>query len=429
MDVHKKNSYCRSIGDIGELPNILQKENQTMSTIPDETVIEKCLAIVNVQNYRHPFADHGSNKLFTGKAISILIDAILRQHDTLDDVAENLKSKNAFKELIGLDSIHGSTIHRKLECIPTDFLQGIAESILEQIHHHYKKGDVQSLGALRIVDSSQISLPEVFGKWAYTSKDKNSVKIHLRLVMMNEETTYPDKVICTTGAVSDSEVAVDLVLDPDATHVMDRGYINYHLFHEWTAKSIKFVTRVKQNSKLTVLSERLVPDGTNILSDSDVTIRDPKTGENYTVRLVEYEDEEGKNYRVVTNRWDVSALGVAEIYRMRWKIELFFKWLKQHVKLVKLYNHKQVAVWNQIWLAIIAYGLCEIIKIQTKTNLTTWQVLKKMRHYWFDTWEHFKKVLHRNPTRSSKGRKKKGKPGRKRKYPKKYKPVKIVANS
>ncbi|PTY76103.1 hypothetical protein B5V89_19015 [Heyndrickxia sporothermodurans] len=74
---------------------------------------------------------------------------------------------------------------------------------------------------------------------------------------------------------------------------------------------------------------------------------------------------------MVTNRWDITAEQVAEIYKQRWQIELFFKWIKQHLKLVKLFNYKPEAVWNQLWLAMIAYALSEIIKIKTRVNKTT----------------------------------------------------------
>lgn len=93
---------------------------------------------------------------------------------------------------------------------------------------------------------------------------------------------------------------------------------------------------------------------------------------------------------------------------------------------MKLYNRKPEAVWNQIYIAMIAYGLCELIKIQTGTTKTTWEVLKTLRIYWFDSWEQFLNALNREPSRTSKGRKKKGKPGRPRKHPRKLKAVKFM---
>ncbi|WP_156324430.1 transposase, partial [Bacillus sp. FJAT-27251] len=189
---------------------------------------------------------------------------------------------------------------------------------------------------------------------------------------------------------------------------------------------LQFVARVKGNSKLTILSKRDNTEDSNIVLDAEVQVKKPKTDEMLSLRLVEFLDEEANKYRVVTNRRDLTASEIAEIYRQRWKIELFFKWIKQHLKLVRFYSHTKEAVWNQLWLAMIAYGLCELVRIQTGSKKSTWEILKFLRQYWYDTWDNFMGALLREPSRKSKGRRKKGKPGRPRKYPKKLKTVQIV---
>jgi hypothetical protein len=397
------------------------------NSIPEETVIEKCLKILDVALYRHPYRDHGSKKLLTGKAILLLVDAQLRQYDSLWEISENLRAKKALQQLTQLDSIHESTIHRKLEDLPTEVLQELCASIFEEIHGKYReKKGLSSLGKLHIIDASKIVLPKKVGEWAYCTKHENSIKIHLRYIVADEKTAYPDHFVLSTGAVSDQEGAVELVVDANATYVLDRGYINYSNYLSWTKDNIPFVARVQARSKLKVLEERAVPTDSPIIRDADVEVKVPKTEETFILRLVEYNDDEGTLYRVVTNRWDISAYEVSEIYRHRWKIELFFKWIKQHLNIVKLYNRKPEAVWNQIYIAMIAYGLCELIKIQTGTTKTTWEVLKTLRIYWFDSWEQFLNALNREPSRTSKGRKKKGKPGRPRKHPRKLKAVKFM---
>ncbi len=399
-----------------------------VNVLPNSRVVEKCLRLLNLENYRHPYLDHGAKKLLAGKAILLFVEAFLHQRLSLWDMEENLKSKCSLQDLVELEGVHSSTLYRKLTKLPTDFLQDLAVNLFSQIDQHYRKnGNIQTMGKLRIVDSTEIRLPNLAGEWAYASKEKNGVKIHLRLVVLNEHTSYPDKVICTTSGVSDVEMAVHLVVDRDATYVMDRGYINYHLYQEWIQKKIKFVVRLKGNSRTKILKEREVPSGSSIIRDADVEIYDVKNDKYFKVRLVEYKDEQNRIYRILTNRWVRTAEQIAEIYRQRWKIELFFKWMKQHIKMVRLFNYKPEAVWNQLWLAMIAYALSEIIKIQTKTKRSTWQVLQLLRHYWNDSWELFLQALFREPTRNSKGRRKKGKAGRPRKHPKKLKSVKIVS--
>ncbi|WP_066175869.1 IS4 family transposase, partial [Bacillus marinisedimentorum] len=351
--------------------------------------------------------------------------AQLHQRESLDSISENLRANEDFQAFLEIDPVHPSTLHRKLERLPIDYLKSLYESLVVQVgKHHASKCGLPDIGVLNIIDASEIRLPGR-AKWAYASKEKNGVKLHTRLKLIDLKTTLSDKVVPSTAAVSDKEAVEHLVDDKNATYVFDRGYIKYHLYHQWDQDGIHFVARVNANSRLSIVSEQ-VTDKESILTDAKVVIRDPEQDQSFYLRLIEYVDDKQRKYRVVTNRWDLEASDIAEIYRLRWRIELFFKWIKQHLKVVKWFNHKPEAVWNQIYIIMIAYALCEWIKILSETTKTTWEVLKLLRHYWFSSWERFMEVLHRRPTRSSKGRKKKGKPGRPRKHPKKYKPKKVI---
>lgn len=395
--------------------------------LPNSTVVEKCLCLLKLENFRDPYLDHGAKKLFSGKAILLFVEAFLHQRGSLWDLEENLKAKDNLQELTELEGIHSSTLYRKLEKLPTSLLQDTAIKLFSQIDGHYtQKISTMEAGRLSVIDSTEISLPEKAGEWAYSSKTKNGVKIHLKLAVLDEKTYYPEDAILSTTGVADKEVSIDLVIDRDATYVMDRGYINYTHFHNWMERKINFVVRVKGNSRTKLLTEHSVPSNSRIVRDAEVEIHDIKNDRKFPLRLVEFLDEKDNKFRILTTRRDLSAEQVAEIYRMRWKIELFFKWVKQHLKLVKLYNHKPAAVWNQLWLALIAYGISELIKIETGTKRSTWQVLKLLRFYWHDSWDRFIQALNRKPTKPSKGRRKKGKPGRPRKYPKKMKTVQII---
>lgn len=400
------------------------------NNIPNLSVVEKCLQILDLKDYRHPFVDHESKKLLTGSAIMLLVEAELQKHESLEDIEDNLRAKPTIQSLTGLESIHASTVYRKIERLPFNLLQDICEDIFQKINKHQAKKESNSnIGKLDILDSSQISLPKKAGEWAYVSKDKNSIKLHTRLAVFDDEgTTCPNKVIYSTGAVDDKEVALDMVTEKETTYVVDRGYINYHHYYLWKKDEILFVARVKANSKLRVIKEHSVQPDSHVTLDADVEIKDPETQEFFTLRLVEYQDDQKRPYRVVTNRWDLSPEEVVEIYKRRWLIELFFKWIKQNLNTVKLYSHKPQAVWNQICITMIAYGLVELIKIETKTKKTNKEVLRKLRHHWHADWEKFLEELFRPPSRKSKGRRKKGKSGRPRKYPKKMKAQKLVIN-
>src|SRR5690606_3783924 len=115
-------------------------------------------------------------------------------------------------------------------------------------------------------------------------------------------------------------------------------------------------------------------------------------------------------------------------YKKRWLIELFFKWIKGHLNSLKFFNHKPEAVWNQMYISMIAYALCELIRMETNSKLTNWEILKRLRLSLLLPWDLFEAELHRRPTRTSEGRKKKARRGRPRKHPIKRKPIHIIHN-
>lgn len=408
------------------LPKPIQKEKTVGNSIPKKSVFKKCFDELNVETFRCPFQDHGAKKLLSGQAIVLMIEAQLQQRESLDDIAENLRSKEELQQYLNLDSVHASTIYRKLEKLPRDYLKSLYLRIVSNLSsRHRKKLGLTNLGVLHIIDSSEVKLPNR-AKWAYHQRHKNGIKAHTLLSVFDEETTLAQNVITSTSAVSDQEAAIYLINEDDGTYVYDRGYINYHLYHQWEKSSTNFVARVKASSKFKIFNEQPIDEVSNISRDAEVQVKDPKTDECFTLRLVEYIDEKKRTYRVVTNRWDLEASDIAKIYRLRWRIELFFKWMKQHLQVKKWFSTKPEAVWNQLYIILITYALCEWIKLITDTSKTLWQILKKLRHYWFQSWSDFFEALNRKSTRTSKGRIKKGKRGRPRKHPEKYKAVKII---
>lgn len=396
-----------------------------MSSISNISVFEKVLSLLSIENYRCPISDTYAKKLLSGQAILLFIEAHLRQLNSLEDIADNLKAEDQLKSYLGLESIDGSTLCRKLGSLPTDFLQKITQSICEQMTSGKKK--YSYLGAkLGIIDSTEISLPKKAGEWAYCSSNKNAVKVHVLYEWIHDDIQYPKDFVSSTAAVSDQEATVYLIRDKRTTYVFDRGYINYSLYRDWVLNNVRFVARIKANSKTDIIEEYPVKEDSYIIRDAKVEIIVPKSEEKVTLRLVEYKDDNGILYRVLTNRWNMPPNDVAEIYRRRWAIELFFKWIKQHLQTIKWYSFHPDAVWNQIYIAFIAYGLSELIKRKfSDTKKTLWGILKKVRRYWFHTWDKLVQVLYRKPEKPSKGRKKKGKIGRPRKHPKKMKAVKM----
>lgn len=400
-----------------------------MGNIPNHQVICKCFNLLELGNERDQTLDFRAQKLTAAKLVKLMIEAQLRQHCSYSIIAEHLRSSASFQQLVDLESISPSQISRKLRALPYTYSQTLFLNAIRKLQQLTKdhKG-IPGLGRLGVIDSSELTLPSVAGQWAYCSKTKNAVKMHTRLIVTDSDTVFPDRIVASTADVADAEVVMDLVVADDAIYVMDRGYIVYRNYKVWSEQNIRFVARIQKRNKTVVVHERPVPTASNVLRDADVKVSFTEHGEvvDVLLRLVEFTDDEGNHYRVLTNVKELSAEQISEIYRHRWMVELFFKWIKQHLKLVKLYSVEPEAVWTQMYLALTAYALVLIIKLETGTPYTPWKVLQWLRLYIDNHWEAFLQALFRPPTRSSKGRQKKAKRGRPRKHPVKLKGARMV---
>ena len=374
-----------------------------MDNVPNSTVICQCLKMLSVNTSRDKELDYRAQKLFVGSSILMFIEAQLQQRHSYYEMVEHLVANDTFQKMLGLESISISQLSRKMRQLPTTELQNLFFSLLKKIKELTgdRRGVSAQIGKLKVLDSTEITLPPILSKWAYCSRSNHGVKMHTSLVIADAKTMYPDHMIATTKDVADHEVAKYFTVEQDATYVMDRGYQVYDHFKYWVDRRIKFVARVKQNSRLSIVEERDLPKRKKgFIRDADVTMPDLPT----KLRLIEFKDDQGRTYRLVTNRWDLSAHQIAEIYRHRWQIETFFKWVKQHIRLVKPHGYSVEAIWNQMYIALIAYALCLLIKLQLQCKQSVWQLLQLMCIYADRSWECFIAALYRKPTRTSKGR-------------------------
>lgn len=396
-----------------------------MDNIPNETVICQCLRLLDLEKYRSWFVDHRSQKLFSGAAIQLFVESQLCQRQSFDEMAEHLNANSSLQRLTGLESISASQLSRKLKALDTASLQDLFVHLVSRIQalqpeaHGLKK----RIGVLHLIDSTKLTLPPILSKWAFCSQTNCGIKMHTRFVVGSPEAMYPDRIIASTQDVSDHEVVLELAVDQEATHIMDRGYPKYEHLEQWVKNKIRFVIRVKENSRLKILTTRDIPvRATRIRLDADVQLPD----RDVVVRLVEFEDEQNRRYRVVTNRWDVSAQDIAQMYRNRWLIELFFKWIKQHLRLVHVYGYTEASICNQLYLALIAYAVCLIVKLEQQASQSIWKLLQLIRIYADAPWKKWMAAVNRKPSRSSKGRQKKK--GRRPQVPKKsQKPKKVFS--
>lgn len=212
-------------------------------------------------------------------------------------------------------------------------------------------------------DSSTIKLCLQLCPWARLHHDKGGVKMHTLLDLCGSIPTF---IYLTEAAVHDSKTIGLILVEPGSYYLMDKGYVDFkQLFNHFHRRQAFFVTRAKDNMKYEIVEERLVDKQTGVISDVIIRLTGQKTSKWYpdTLHMVVYEDyATGNVYRFLTNDFTHSYLTIAELYRERWQVECFFKWIKQRLHIKSFYGTSQNAVFSQIWIAICDYLLLAIAK-------------------------------------------------------------------
>ncbi len=353
--------------------------------------------------FSSPLLNYEYDKLSVYALMKVFVAAQLDKWESYDDMEEKLRANPDFCRSIALPSISGSQLSRRINALPTEYAQQLFQRVVHIIQDMTKghKGINKAVGRLKIVDSTHLKLPPALCDWAFVTKGWNVVKMHTRIVVVSEDISYPDKIIPSTGNVGDVETGELLVEENNATYLMDRGYPSKKNVTAWVDKGINFVVRITKRITATPI-ERYECQHLSVLTDAKVQCSYSKKA----LRLIEFTDEAGTLYRLLTTRWDLPAEQVMDLYRHRWMIETFFKWVKQHLRLVKIWSTKPQGMWNQMFLALAAYGLALILQLQMKTKKKLWHFLRLMRTYMYKPYDAFKEALFRKKSKTTRGRQK-----------------------
>ncbi|WP_276358473.1 IS4 family transposase [Cohnella caldifontis] len=382
-------------------------------SVPDSTTIRQCLSLLPLADFAAPFLDHHVRKLQSAGLIKVFIAAQLGHWDSLRRIQLELEADSTLQQEVGC-TVSASQLCRRIEDFPSCVLEALCHAGISRIRQTAASHKKLPKEPLFIVDSTNLRLPHQLADWTYVTKHRSGVKVHTRLAVLSDGSSFPDRIVPSTGKVSDYEGSGLLVVDPNATYIMDRGYVSYKRMDQWLVQKCRFLIRVKERHQLRQVLEEYPtdPSDPNLLRDAIGYLGSPSSSVpmEHPVRIVEFHDEQGRLYRIATSRFDLSAREVADLYRQRWQIELFFKWMKQHLKFAKLYSYKPQAVWNHILLAMIAYNLVFLLRMQTRAPKTTWEVLRLIRVYAFRSWNAFLEALSKRPSGKTKGRQKRKDP-------------------
>ena len=254
----------------------------------------------------------------------------------------------------------------------------LAQTLIKRARLLYRNDDLgleleQTVYAL---DSTTIDLCLKLFPWARFRRAKAAVKLHTLLDLRG---SLPVFISISDGKMADVRVLDELVLEAGAFYVMDRGYVDFQRLYRFVLASAFYVTRSKSNLQFNRLESRRVEEGTGIRSDQIVWLRHRSSARQYPdkLRRIHYVDPEtGKSLVFLTNNFELPALVIALLYKSRWQVELFFKWIKQNLRIKHFFGNSDNAVKTQIWISICVYVLVAIIKKELKLELSLSSILQ-----------------------------------------------------
>jgi hypothetical protein len=304
-----------------------------------------------------------------GQFVAMLFCHLGRAH-SLREITGGLRSCEGKLKHLGISAPSHSTLAYANEHRPWELYQHVFLKLFSrcQIQVKIGKKKFRFKNKLISLDSSTIDLCLEMFDWARFRRTKGAIKLHL---LLDHDGYLPSFAIITEGKVSDVKVAHQFHFDPGTIVVDDRGYNDYALFGKWTAQGVYFVTRMKENALYEVVGEKNVPQNRNILKDELIEFKDPKARGKcpYPLRRIEAFDPNKKEVLVfLTNNLDLGATTIASIYKDRWQIELFFKALKQNLKVKTFVGTSANAVKIQIWTALIAMLILRFLQLRSKLN-------------------------------------------------------------
>ncbi len=227
-----------------------------------------------------------------------------------------------------------------------------------------------------VIDSSVIDLCLSLFPWARMHHGKGGIKLHTQLDLRG---SIPCVIRITDARTSDATFLDCLVIEPGSFYIMDRGYVDFGRLHRFTEALAFFVVRGKRNLKYQRLDYRPAERSTGLRSDQTIRLADPNTSKKYpaVLRRIHFFDAETQHRLVfLTNNFQLDALTVARLYKWRWQIELFFKWIKQHLRIKAFYGTSPNAVKTQVWIAIATYVLVAILKKRLRLGRSLSEILQ-----------------------------------------------------
>ena len=325
---------------------------------------------------------HGNYKVKSFSCLDQFLSmafAQLTYRESLRDIEVCLRSMRSKLYHIGIrGNIARSTIANANENRDWRIYADHAQVLINIARKLYRNDDfgVELKETVYALDSTTIDLCLSLFPWARFRKHKGAVKMHTLLDLRG---SIPSMIWITDGKVHDVNILDKLIPEPGSFYIMDRAYIDFFRLYSLHQCSAFFVTTAKSNFQFKRIYSHKVDKSTGLRCDQTIRLTGSKSVQYYPEKLrrISYVDKETLNrYVFLTNNFVLSALVIAILYKCRWNVELFFKWIKQHLRIKKFYGNSSNAVKTQIWIAISTYVMVAILKKQLKSELSLYTILQ-----------------------------------------------------
>ncbi|MEG1636829.1 MAG: IS4 family transposase, partial [Cellulosilyticaceae bacterium] len=361
--------------------NIIAKSHHPRRTLTMNnyiTLFEKFIGLIDWKLLQACAIKHNTDfktrSFFTHEHLASMIYFHVCEHDSLRHLNQSIQDNLSHI----LPYVSNSTLsHHNNNRDYKVFIPVMEKLIKTALQTLTKDERLAKFGTTKMIDSTTVSMCLTFFEWAKFRSTKSGFKMHTSI---DGATGIPDKIIFSNAACHDRTKMDELMTDKETIYICDKGYIDYERFDKYTAGGIYFISRLKDNAKITIVEELPITysdEKDGLLSKESTIVFDKKVrlGSEYinqtkkTYRIVKITDPTGKELTFVTNVMQFASEEIAWLYKRRWDIELFFKWIKQHCKIKNLIGHSENAVRLQMITGIITYLLFRL----------TWEIVPQVK--------------------------------------------------
>ena len=305
--------------------------------------------------------------------------AQLTWRESLRDIETCLRAHSAKLYHLGIrGGVARSTLADANETRDWRMYQDFAVSLIQTARKLYAEDSfgVELQHTVYALDSTTVDLCLVLFPWARFRKHKAAIKLHTRIDLRGNIPTF---IHISEGKLHDVNIPDQIPFEAGSFYIMDRGYIDFARLHVLHQAQAFYVTRAKSNLQYRRVYSRPIDKTTGLRCDQTIILTGTQPGKDYPIhwrRVKFYDAQQDQLLVFLTNNFDLPALIIAELYRCRWQVELFFKWIKQHLRIKRFFGTSENAVKTQVWIAIAVYVLVAIVKKRINSDASLYTMLQ-----------------------------------------------------